>query len=438
LVDQFPESLEQRIEDAIQRPWAQVIQFALELHPTPEPIISAMLVRPDDAFCTGLRLVGRCIANGAAVSVDINSEVGDQLVEFGVHAPSRARERVGRLLADGFSDPPTQALRDVLHHRWLIEYGAGDIISKLNEPVLTLEVLANLLENDRSVFFIWHSLKPALCAAGDAAVRVIVDAMEPDTHETEELVNISSAFSNFTSTSVSRELALSVACDSRLPMQVRLRAYTLAGLPLDDQAVEMTVAGFRHRDWDSHYEVANLVELHARPTEFLAELIRDEEIPLKRRRDLAAKISIIIPDAVRRERFFRENITDPTIDKDVSITLRLFAARIGDRQVFEGLVEEIEDLPTEHAATTIALFGHFPERDLAERAVDLIRSRSMLPDDVVRIVSSVSTGMRYIFEMDFGFGGALQSAPPHPGIGAWRDLLDEWAERADLSPRAQL
>ena len=77
LVAQYPDSLEQRIDDAIQRPWAQVIQFGLELHPAPEPIIRAMLERDDDASCTGLRLVGRCIANGAAVRDALREEVGD-------------------------------------------------------------------------------------------------------------------------------------------------------------------------------------------------------------------------------------------------------------------------------------------------------------------------------------------------------------------------
>lgn len=131
LVERFPESLEQRIEDAILRPWAQVIQFALELHPVPEPTIRAMLTRPDDAFCTGLRLVGRCIANGASVSTQIREEVGDRLVAYWVHAPSESRERVGRLLADGFTSPLSADLRSALHHHWLIGHGAGDIVSKL-------------------------------------------------------------------------------------------------------------------------------------------------------------------------------------------------------------------------------------------------------------------------------------------------------------------
>lgn len=438
LVEQFPDSLEQRIDDAIQRPWAQVIQFALELHPEPEPIIRAMLERPDDAFCTGLRLIGRCIANGAKVSEDVRLQVADRLTAFWVEAPSRARERVGRLLADGFIDRPTQSLRNALHHRWLIECGAGDIISKLGDIGLMRAVLASLLDDDRDTFMIWHSLKPALRAAGDEALRVIINAMAPEKCEAKDLIRISSTFSNFTSESISRDLALTVAHDNRLPMQARMRAYRLAGSPLDDDGIAMAVTGLRHADWDSHYEAANLVSIHEHPTNFLVELMQDTNIPTKRRRDLAARILEIIPDENERRKFFAENVNNPKLDKEVSIALRLFAARFGDRQVFKDLIEELGTLAIEHARTVVALFGHFPERDLAERAAELMRGRAVAPADIVQIANSANTGLHHIFEMDFGFGGIVRSAPPHPGIRAWRDLLEEWIAQGGFAPRARI
>src|SRR5208283_1347587 len=104
LVREQPETLARRVDDAVQRPWAQVVQFALELHPAPTPIVRAMLEREDDAFATALRLVGRCVANGSKVEAEVRDEIARRLVRFWVHAPYRARERVGRLLVDGFSD----------------------------------------------------------------------------------------------------------------------------------------------------------------------------------------------------------------------------------------------------------------------------------------------------------------------------------------------
>ena len=72
----------------------RVIQFALELHADPEPVIQAMLERQDDAFCTGLRLIGRCIANGAKVGPQLREEVGNRLVAFWAHAPSPIKGNV--------------------------------------------------------------------------------------------------------------------------------------------------------------------------------------------------------------------------------------------------------------------------------------------------------------------------------------------------------
>jgi hypothetical protein len=438
LIERHPDSLEQRIDDAVQRPWAQVIQFALELHPAPEPIIRAMLARPDDAFCTGLRLVGRCIANGALVGADLRQEVGDRLVAYWVQAPSQSRERVGRLLADGFSRPPSPALRAALHHHWLIGDGAGDIVSKLGDVELALSVLASLMEHDRSGFMIYHSLKPALNAAGDAALRAIIAMMDPDLLEEEDLISLSGLLSNFSSGAVSHELALSIARDQRFPAQARMRAYALAGAPLENEGIALALAGLRAQDWDRHYAASSLVKFHSDPANLLGEILRDASIPLKRRQDVAGNIARILPDPGARRAFSLTCAADPSLDEELRLALQLFEARFGDHAAFERLIDGISRNPTEYVATTVALFGHFPEQALAERAATLVRERDLSPEEVTRIASSVTTGMLHIFEMDFGFGGVLRLASPHPGLAAWMELMENWGERQDLSPRQRL
>lgn len=438
LVERFPHTLEQRIDDAVMRPWAQVIQFALELHPAPEPIIQAMLARPDDAFCTGLRLVGHCIANGADVSAALREEIGDRLVDYWVHAPSQSRERVGRLLADGFSTPPSTALKAALHHSWLIYHGAGDIVSKINDLDLTLSVLNNLMERAHDRILIYPSLKPALSAAGDAALRAISEKMDPDTLDDNELIALSSLLSNFSAGAVSRELALSVARDHRLPAQARMRAYEVAGSPLEKDGIALALVALRHDDWDRHYAASDLVKIHQDPACFLGELLRDASIPLKRRQTLAAGVARLFPDPAARKSFSHACIADSSLDEELRLTLELFEARFGNRSVFEHLVDGIGRNPIAHAANTIALFGHFPDRALAERTATLIRQRQLTATEIVQIANSVGTGMLNIFEMDFEFGGSLRPAPPHPGLPAWRELLEDWTERQDFSPRDQL
>ena len=217
-----------------------------------------------------------------------------------------------------------------------------------------------------------------------------------------------------------------------------MRAYSLAGTPLEEDGVALALAAFRHEDWNRRYEASNLVTVHAEPARFLGELLRDASIPQERRKGLAADVASILPCAAMRRAFSQACICDSSVDEEIKLTLQLFEARFGDRAAFDGLVDKISQLPIEFTATTIALFGHFPDRTLAERAAILIRNRNLLAEEVVRIANSVATGMLYVFEMNFGFGGTLCAAPPHPGISAWTELLEDWVERDELSPQGRL
>ena len=46
--------------------------------------------------------------------------------------------------------------------------------------------------------------------------------------------------------------------------------------------------------------------------------------------------------------------------------------------------------------------------------------------------------MRSIFEMDWGFGGLIRAAPPHPGILPWIELLEDWCDKTDLAPAERM
>lgn len=437
LIERYPDSVEQRIEDAIQRPWAQVIQFALEMHPAPAPIIHMMLHRSDDAFCTCLRLVGRCIANGAVVDESLRLDVGNRLVKYWTHAPTQSREGVGRLLADGFSRPVSSALREAVHHSWLIDNGAGEIVCKVDDVDLTLSVLCSLMEKSRNTFLIYHSLKPALNVAGDKALQTIIKKMDPDTLDEDELVRLSSLLLNFKPAFLSRELVLSIAQNPRMPKRARMEAYELAGSPLDKEAITLVLAALRAGD-GSHYVATSMISAHSNPTKFLGELLRDNSIPVHRRREIAKNIVRVLPAPELRRAFCQTLIADSEIDEEIHLILQLVEARFGDRVAFKQLVDGIDHNPIDYVATTIALFGHFPDRALAEYAVTLVRKRNLLSHEVAQVANSVTTGMLYVYEMDLGFGGLVHHASPHPGIASWVELLEYWTDHSDLNPRNRL
>lgn len=438
LIDRYPESLHQRIEDAVQRPWAQVIQFAIELSADPEPVIEAMLLRDDDAFATGLRLVGRCIANGARISEDLRLRVGERLVEFWVYAPSEARERVGRVLADGFWDITSQKLDEALHHRWLLEDGAGDILSKRKDTKLTLSVLQKLIDENHDSLGIHHSFKYAIRAAGDQALRQIFDAMSPETEDAETIASISGLLWNFDAQSITPALALAMARNERLPRQARLRAYNLAGRPLEDAGVALAVEAFKDADWDRNYAARDLIHIHRDPPAFLDRLLRMSSISVERRVDLAFSIGHHVADDTARRLLSLSLIDDDAVHPEIRISLRLMEARHGNAEQFRSLVAEIPTLPIQNAATTIALFGHHPDKSLAEEAAALVRKRAQSVSDIEQIASSVTTGLRNVFEMDWRFAGALRPAPPHAGIAPWIELLEDWSDRPHLGAQVRM
>ncbi|MGU9805062.1 UNVERIFIED_CONTAM: NACHT domain-containing protein [Pseudomonas sp. CM11] len=433
LVRHAPESLSNRIDDAVHRPWAQVIQFAIELLPEPTPVIRAILDRPDDAFCTGLRLVGRCVANGARVDHGIRSQVGDRLVAFWVRAPTRARERVGRLLTDGFSQPISPTLRAALHHHWLFHDGAGDIISNANDHSLTLSVLQELLDRKPESYTFYHSLKPALISVGDRAFKLIIKYTKaPDLTEG-HLEGLASLMEHFSPGSVSRELALVIADDTRFSRKLRFRAIYVAGPPLETRFLSLINESLRSEESDERWAVSRLMEFHPDRIKQLNSALRDERISHDRKCELAGDLWLLIPDAIERATFMRTFFADAALDHELATIMRLFEARHGNQSAFVTLVDQIPENPIFLVGQTVALFGHYPHRELAERAADLANNRVNRGEDAVRIATSATTGMLYIYQMDYGFGGVLINTQPHAGTSRWMEIVEAWSERKDLT-----
>ena len=398
----------------------------------------AMLEKQEDAFRTGLRLVGRCIANGASVSPTFAKLVGDKLVDYWIHAPSRSREQIGRLLADGFSEPVSSKLRSALHHRWLINDGAGEIISKVGESELTLSVVRSLISKDRSSIMIYHSLQPALQMVGDQILQMLKTEMVASGLEEGDVTDMSSIMSNLKPNAVSRELALSIAVNSDFPLRARLRALKLAGSPLPGDGIELARSAFQSENWDDNYEARDLISLHPDSESFLLELLTDGSIPTERKKDAAFAAWKSLETSERRSALSDIVRGNEDIEPDLRLVFTSIDARHGDRKAIEQLIDCIPEIPMQFAVNTIALLGHFPARHFAEKAARLIQKRELSGDDVAQLASAAHTGMLHIFEMEILFGGVLRPTTPHPGIATWVSLVEDWSTRNDLSPQNRI
>jgi hypothetical protein len=438
LVENYPETLVTRIDDAIHRPWAQVIQFALELHPRPTPIVRAMLDRSDDAFSTGLRLVGRCIANGTKVDTETRDEVSDRLVTFWVSASTHARERTGRLLADAFSSPLRPSMWNALHYPWLLNDGGGEIISKTEDSTLTLSVIKKLMEKTSDRFFMFHSLQPAINKAGDSAFNIIIERMNQAEHTTTSIEVINNLLGHFNSNSVTRNLALAVAVEEQYHIDTRLQAFRIAGAPLDIRSLPLINSRINSENTIGLWIIPKLLAIHQNREDLICNILENHSISLSQRKYIAESISQFFTDKNERIDFIRKCLASTDLDPEISNILRIFLARYGDISIFKELIENIPNLPLPLVGNSISLFGYFADRELAERAAELVRNRVNTVKDAVSIAHLAKIGMLYVFFMDFGFGGELRSANPHAGIGRWMELVEDWCDRADLTELDEL
>ncbi|WP_064829377.1 NACHT domain-containing protein [Rhizobium phaseoli] len=134
-------------QSVYRRPWGQAVQYAVEQLEDAEPLIERWLGEPDDIYVTSLRLIGRCILNGANVGERVRSEVANRLVQALSFAPWGTRYKLAQIISDGFYRPAVPALRE-----WLCkpanEIERAAILIRIADPQLIRAAFDATLERD--------------------------------------------------------------------------------------------------------------------------------------------------------------------------------------------------------------------------------------------------------------------------------------------------
>jgi hypothetical protein len=434
LVQHDVDTLSSRIENAVSRPWAQVMQFAIELHQHPEPLLEEILERDDDAFFTGLRLVGRCVANGATVTAETHRRIGQRLVAAWQKAPSRAREAIGRVLCDGFTGDNLDELTEAVHRYWLQHSGAGDIVTKINDPELTLSVLKALTEQDSSSFMVYRPLRPAIEQVHARALALVRDLiLEADVDDAAREAR-SSVLTNFEPHADLAEIALEIARNEELPVKTRLRAYALTPTPLDPDGQALLDEAIGTQQPRLSYEASCLLPRLEDPQGYLLDALGSDGFTDEFKLALIQSLTGVVTDTDTRQAFLAEA---KAIFDEAQIELRsaldVMAAGAGDQAAFASLIADIDKNPLNHVGVSISLLGNYRDVDSAETAAQQARDRFTEPKDIVRLSNHAVTGMLHRLELDFGFGGFVHPAQPHPGIAHWTALVEDWSQTPGLS-----
>ena len=358
--------------------------------------------------------------------------VGQRLVKAWLTAPTKAREAIGRLLCDGFADGDLEELVKAVHRPWLQHSGAGDIVTKIDDPELTLGVVRSLTLNDSSIFKIYHPLKPAIEQVRLRALKLVSELILEATDEATCTAR-SSILSNFQPHAELATIALELARNENLPLEVRLRAYVLTPSPLDADGEAFVQHAITTQPVSS-YEAGALLKRFRDPQQYLRDAFGSDVLSDERKLSLVPSVANVVSDATKRQAFIAE-IRDMFDQNQVEFLAALDSAAAfeGDQAGFERLVAHVGRNSIGDVGMTISLLGNYRNAQLAELAAQHARDRFTEPEDIARLSKNAVIGMLHRMEVKDGFTGLVHRAQPHPGIAHWTELIEDWCHTANLT-----
>lgn len=396
-----------RLASALKRPWAQTLQFVLEQHPDPVPLVEEFLAREDDVFGSGMRLVARCISNGMKATPELRVEIARRLCILWPTAAWRLKNRIGSMIAESFSNPIIPELRRCLSDRYLLHCGSGAVVTGRRDPVLTREVLRDLLSGDVDHLLNLGDLQVAVSALGDEAVDMYI-AMVRSTGATENQRDaMACLLGHMDGRQLSEARLKSIALDEDLPLVVRLEAFALGPRPVDARAVQLVDAALAKPGYHFRSAAMKVLFLYEEPVLGLRSALLRDDLNLKEKLEILNHLPGRISPAQKMERC-RSLSNDMAIDETIRRRLSIFAARYGDRESMTALVGSADGLPVDDLRAAVSIFGHHPSLSLAQEAVRLVRSRALSPRDRASLSGSIVLGMTCQFEMDMFEGGAIE------------------------------
>ena len=417
-------SLNERFGLIAKRPWAQTIQFALELHPKPDDISSQILKADDDAFNTNLRLIGRCIANGMKVSQSIKLLTTNQLANIWTSVAWRTQHHIGQVLLDIVELPISDEVLTKLKNPYLLQSEASDILISLNDPKITRSVFISLLDGDLEVWSCFRNLSPALSSLGDEVVDLVYESIATKLDDKEYCKNMALCLDDIDGSFLSKTKYEKIAFDKSLPISIRLSAFYIGPSPLDKRAYPLIKKAFKSSLWERN-SIAKKCIAKSKDEQLINEVLLDEKIKIRNKIDLIWVVAHSEQDKKDRIPFCR-NILKLDLPIKLFNQILLIMARNGDEP---SMIQLINQIPTcgdiDLSMSVISLLGHFPKKEVGILVANKINKIDIAEKTAPRLLQSLSTGLTSIFEMYMPHCGALESCPPHPAISSFSEIIEK-------------
>ena len=396
-ISNAPKEIGPRFDSISRRPWAQALQFALEMHPKAGTIINNQLNAPDDAFNTTLRLIARCIVNGAKVSPEVRILVGDRLAEAWPSEAYSIRDSIGYLLADGFLDPlPPKAIEHISD--WALHNGGSEIVAAKSLPALTREILKNILAKDMTYRPYLHGWQVAVDDIADEALNLYLDRVSDSRTTEKELESLSSLIATLPPSRLSPNRWHEIATDPTLPSIIRLSCYRLAPNPVTSSAWSIIDDVLRLSELDEtnpyNYLAFNLYWRMQDAEERFVQMLNDTAVPEKRIRSALEGLLRSDMDTNARQAILRRAMSRSNPSQNIRFLILLCLAIWGDEEAERESIPMLADQDFDNVTAWLHQANKFCE-ETVHNAAKILSGRPITSNQLLRLIGSADFGLSY-------------------------------------------
>lgn len=437
LLEHTTSDLFHRLGMIFKRPWAQAIQFALERHSDPKQLIDQILDREDDAFHSGLRLLGRCLANGMAATPSQREIIGDRLALIWGRCSWRTNKLINGIIVDALSNPLHRAIRARLGESRLIHEGAGAIVMLHRDSELTMSVMRELLAGDIEHLLNIGELQEEVNRIGTKVFELYIERCRQGLGIEGDEDAISCLIGHMRIGSVDVDHAYVVAADETLPANVRLAAWSKAERKLDVIIENLIIKGMLGDGYHQHASAAQALSSPSVDVQTIARLLESAEVSAANAESVLNYLICDWRNANRHDRI-RELLKVNTLGESLRNLVLLHSINDKYLESLDYLIECMSELSVELISATVSLLGHAPERRRVEQIVAAVANRTWSARDRVSITAAFATGLRYRMIMFGLHSGSLESILVHPGRNVPHELLKSWLALKDYDTNEHL
>lgn len=424
LADKHSSEIPQQAAQAVQRPWAQAVQFALERSPDGTRVAQDLLDAEDDAFATTTRLLAHCILNGMPCSAAVRATVGERLAKIWHRQSFRTARRVGQLIDDGWSSPPGPAVCEALRRRGVLHEGAGAILSRLGDNALTLDVLSSYLKRPNYVAHL-SDFQVAVDRTSDRAFSLYLDTVRSGVYG-DDVWSAAALIGRLDPSGIAQQDLDQAIKDTELPGGVRLAAIGLQGGTPTALFWKLAREALSQERASDHWAAIKALRRMSDAQAHVATVLRDASLPEEAHFNLIDHLGDVLPEEARQIEFLMELYMDENLSSDVGTRMLIRASDLGHRPAFELLLAKFAELPTPHIARMLNALSRYPERAIGDRIIVALRALPLTPGEKVGFAGSFLMGATYKFKEPTYDGGVLVPVTPHPSFDDFLVLLEEW------------